>query len=137
MRKQEDSPPDAPKVQVELKTPYTRHTQTLDIQTNRVSPVEKFVWQWLTWLYPPADPIDFALDVASFILVGGLLSSLFLHFSSLLTSAIALVLLWAVVSSLLALCWFIATEIKRGWVLLLYRVILLLTGVYLGGMGNG
>lgn len=133
----EQLPPDAPKVQVELQTPYSKHTQTLNIQGNRTSPVERFVWQWLTWLYPPADPADFALDVASFILIGGLLSSLALRFSFLLTSAIALVLLWAVVSSLLALCWFIATEIKRGWALLLYRAILLLTGVYLGGMGNG
>lgn len=137
MMPKEQSPPDSPKVQVELKTPYTRHTQTLDIQGNRTSPIEKFVWNWLNWLYPPADPIDFALDVASFILVGGLLSSLLLRFSSLLTSVIALVLLWAVVSSLLALCWFIATEIKRGWVLLLYRAILLLTGAYLGGMRHG
>lgn len=137
MSRPEDTRPDSPQVQVELQTPHSKHTQTLDIQSNRVSPVEKFIWHWLNWLYPPADPADFALDAGSYVLAGRLLCSLLLRFASLLNSTIALVMLWLVLAVAASLCWFVCTEIKRGWMLLVYRVVLLATGAYLGGLNHG
>lgn len=127
-------PPDTPKVQVEFETPYTKGTQKLDIQSNRISPIEQFSWKWLNRLYPPADPVDFALDAVSYVVAAGLIASVTTHllwlFALPVLGAIALALMVGVV----ILCWLIAAEVKHGWLLLIYRLVLVLIGVLLGGV---
>jgi hypothetical protein len=128
------TPPNTPQVQVEFETPYVKGTQKLDIQSNRIDPREQFAWQWLTWLYPPASPADFALDAATYVIAAGLVASIGSHLLSLLLQPVAVALLLAGLTALILLCWLVIVEVKRGWLLLLYRSVLLLIGTVLGGV---
>lgn len=128
------TPPDAPKVQLEFETPYSKGTQQVNVQTNRLDPREQFAWKWLNWLYPPASPADFALDAATYIIGAGLAASIGSQLPWLFQTPVVMILLLASAIALVILCWLVIVEVKRAWLLLLYRFTLLLVGSVLGGV---
>lgn len=134
MTKTFSSPPDAPQVQVDVQTPFYKGTQKVDVQTNRADPVSRFAWKWLNWLYLPADPADFALDAGSYLLGAALITSISQHFVWIFALPVIQVLVSIAVVAALVLGWFIVKEVKRGWILLLFRLTLVLTGFILGGI---
>lgn len=127
-------PPDTPQVQVDVQTPFYKGTQRVEVQTNRVDPKQQFAWKWLNWLYPPANPADFALDAGSYVVASGFVASLGQRFLWVLSIPSALILLLTVSACLLVLCWFVSKTVENGWILLGYRLLLVIVGVVLGGV---
>ena len=130
-------PPDTPQVQVEFETPYLKGTQKLDIQSNRSNPIEQFAWKWLNQLYPPANPTDFVLDAAAYILGGCLVSSIGQQMLWVVSNPVGAGILWALFTILALLAYLVCVEVKRGWLLLFYRGLLIVVGLFLGGLRHG
>lgn len=128
-------PPDTPQVQVEVDTPFGgKQQQQVSVQTNRTDPKQQFAWKWLNWLYPPANPADFALDAGSYVLGAGFIASVGKQWLWVLSIPTALILLLTVAACLGVLAWFVSTNVEKGWILLGYRLLLLIVGVLLGGV---
>jgi hypothetical protein len=126
--------PDTPQVHLEFKTPYGEGTQQVTVQSNRLSPDERFTWSWLNRLYPPDDIQDFFLDAVTYIITAGLLAAIGRYFIALALNPGVVSLLVAIGAGLCVLTWLVCKEIKRGWLLLTYRAVLVAVGVVLGGV---
>ncbi len=128
-------PPDTPQVQVEVDTAFGgKQQQQVAVQTNRIDPKERFIWKWLNWLYPPANPADFALDAGSYVLGAGFVASVGKQWLWVASIPTTLVLLLTVATCLMILCWFVSKTVEQGWILLGYRLLLVVFGVVLGGV---
>lgn len=127
-------PPDRPQVQIELDAAFGgKRQQQVNVQSNRTDPTEQFRWSWLNTLYPAPSVVDISIDAVTYALTSALAAVLLVQSWDYLSKVLVGVLVWMLISMLVVTSWFVCRFVQNGWLLLVYRGLLVAAGVVVGG----